>query len=129
MTTKPRKQKLCTSPLEIGRSYLDIWGRWHTIQGYVADGHQWPGREKPVDKNRVYCSSCHYDIKTGECGDSTCRLVNLPPAKELAFWKKRISEIEDSNPQDKLKLIKDELQNMHDRVAALTKGGTKESKP
>ena len=117
---KAPTENLCTTPLEIGKTYLDIWGERHKIEGHVVTGQRWGREPAPVDVSRVYCASCHYDIKTGMCGDPTCRLVNLPAANELAFWKRRIAEIESVNSADKLKLVKDGLDNMRARIAELT---------
>lgn len=113
------KQNLCKSPLKVGGRYLDTWGRWRIIDGHVDTGSGWNKRQD--DPNRVYCNSCHYDINTGIATDPRVRLVNLPPAEEIAFFEAQIELIKSSNPPDKLKLVREGLDNMKLRISVLKK--------
>ena len=110
---------LCPTPLKVGGTYLDTWGRWRHIEGHVHTGHRWPGREQPVDPDRVYCCSCHYDINPGIATDPRVRLVNLPPAEEIAFFEAQLAYISAVNSPDKLKLVQDGLDNMKLRIDVL----------
>lgn len=106
--------KSCKGPIEIGKTYLDQWGRSHHIYGYVKDS-----------KTSVYSLSDHFSLKTG-VGTSGTTLVILPPNEEREFWKARIQLIRESNPPDKLSLIKKELSAMQDRLDELGPKGVKQ---
>lgn len=110
------KQNLCTTPLQVGATYLDTWGRRRHIEGHVNMGY--PRKDDP---NRVYCSACHYDINTGIATDPRVRLVNLPPAEELAFWEAQLEFITMANNLIPDKLVQDGLDNMKLRISVLKK--------
>jgi hypothetical protein len=100
-----------SAKIEVGKTYLDIWGRKHLIAGFIKDS------------NKIVYSVGGYwfDVKTGKVGKETNghHLVNLPPKKELAFWRERIKQIESVNSADKLKLVKEGLDAMRERIKEL----------
>ncbi len=102
---------LCTSPLEIGKTYLDHRGNKCKILGFV---HTMFGK---ADYTKVYSQSHHYDIKTGIAYDS--KIVNLPPKQELEYFTKYAASVRSVNSDDKLKLVETELENMDNRIAEL----------
>lgn len=102
--------------IEIGKTYLDIWGGIHVIQGHTRTG----GHYAEPDKDRVWSlAGEHFFIKSGRATGRGYSLVLLPPEQEIAFFEERIKQIESVNSEDKLKLVAPQLQNMRDRIAEL----------
>ncbi len=99
--------------VEIGQTYLDIWGYQHTINGYVRKGF------KQEDKTKVWSASGHFWKKDGTSVRGGHDLVVMSPKGEVAFWKKRIQLIIDNNSTDKLRMVADLMQKMHERIAEL----------
>src|SRR5688572_17118699 len=105
--------------IQIGKTYMDKWGRKHSILGYVRLERGSFGRPDVVDKERVASNSNHFYTKSGLCTTGGVALVMLSPKRELAYWKRRIEEIEAVNSTDKLKLVENELNNMRERIKEL----------
>lgn len=105
--------------IEVGKTYLDIWGYEHLIRGFVRIGDK---RDNKFDETRVWSAQDHFCVETGEgMGDNLYDdLDNTIPAQtHIEFWENRIKQIESVNSEDKLKLIADRLQNMRDRIESL----------
>lgn len=96
--------------VELYQTYLDIWGDSHEINGYVRKGF------KQEDKTKVWSVKSHFYKKDGKRVGGGHNLVIMSPKGEIAFWKERIRVITLNNPPEKLKLVKDNLQNMRDRI-------------
>lgn len=96
--------------IEIGKVYLDVWGRKHEIMGRAKGYHS--------NRKFFWSSSDHFD----EYGKSTSRhdLVVLEPKAEAAFWTKKIEEIKRLNSEDKLRLVSQGIYNMEQRIRELT---------
>ena len=108
--------------MEIGKTYLDTWGRYHVVYGYVVTQRGW-GRHQPdtLDKTRVWAGSgYHFHVKNGECTHRTRQLVQLPRGEEIRFWKARLAQIRSVNHADNLRLIKDDLDQMEIRLKYLS---------
>jgi hypothetical protein len=108
-----------TGEVEINKTYLDTWGNSRQIMGYVVIRRGgFRGESDTYDKTKVW-SLCgnHYSVKTGKSYNG--QLVQLPPNKELVFWRERIKQIETVNCVDKLKLVSDKLERMRNRVKEL----------
>lgn len=110
--------------VEIEKTYLDTWGRSHTIHGYVVLRRGWKasGENDTLDKSKMWSGSgWHFDVKTGSDGYGH-QLVQLTnPQEERRFWLDRITQIRSVNHEENLKLVQPELDTMHQRTIELTK--------
>ena len=111
MKTKRKRKSDCTSPLEIGKTYHDSWGRPHKMLGQACYLFN-----RPIP-GVLYSSSDHVEAATG-LGEAVT-LINLPREEELAYFEKQWKTIHDSNPPDKLKLVKYELECMAKHIEEL----------
>jgi hypothetical protein len=108
--------------VEIGKTYLDTWGRRHSIEGYVVLRRGWGSESDTFSKDQVWSTGgWHFDINTGTSVHAGKQLVQLPPKDELAFWTAQIKQIKSVNSADKLELIETELATMAARIQELSK--------
>jgi hypothetical protein len=63
--------------------------------------------------------SDHFFIESGKSTSCGYDLVVLSPAKEIEFFENRIKQIESVNSTDRLALVKDNLDNMRERINQL----------
>lgn len=98
--------------VEIGKDYLDEWGRFHHIYGYCKAGDV-------VNKRRVWSLTTHFHIRTGKPVWGGSPLVILPPKQERAFWRKRIAQICKVNNADHVRLIRGNIDAMRRRIEEL----------
>ena len=104
--------------VEIGKSYLTTWGVPQHIYGFVVLQAGWGAYQPDVlDKNKVWSLSDHFDVKTGEGHQH--QLVQLSRREEIAYWQARLKQIRSVNSDDKLRLIKNDLDRIEERLKYL----------